>query len=101
MNQTTNNIIIERLDALEESIRIYNLGKKEFLNIKETCAYFNTTVNHLYGLTRGKKVPYYKPNGKTVYFKIEDLENWIKNSKVNTENGIDELTSNFLASYKK
>lgn len=101
MDQTANDIILERLDSLEESIRIFNIGKKEFLNIKETCEYFNTTINYLYSLTRNKKVPYYKPNGKTIYFKIQDIDDWIRSTKIHSENGIDELTSNFLASYKK
>ena len=92
----TINFLIKKMSFIEEKIKIYNLERKEFLNAKETSLYFNTSVNHLYDLARKKLVPFYKPNKKTIYFKVDDIEEWIRNSRVNSKDDLEKMVSDTL-----
>ncbi|GAL84247.1 hypothetical protein MYP_1475 [Sporocytophaga myxococcoides] len=49
-----------------------------FLNTSEASDFLNITKNNLYRLIKDKKVKFYKPNGKNLYFKKEDLISYIE-----------------------
>jgi len=49
------------------------------LNIKEASEYLQIPKATLYGYTCKGVLPYYKPQERRVYFKVEDLNNFILN----------------------
>ena len=53
----------------------------EFLNSNEASLYLDISKSHFYKLTMEKTIPYYKPNGKKMYFKKSDLENYLNSKK--------------------
>jgi len=57
---------------------------RDFLNLNEACQFLDYSKSYLYKLTHLKKIPHYKPNGKKLYFKKNDLKNWITRNKVKT-----------------
>lgn len=86
----TMNLLIKKINALEEKMRIYNLNRKEFLSAKETSIYYGLSVPNLYKLAKLKLIPFYKPNKKAIYFKIEEIEEWIRNSRRSSLDNIQE-----------
>ena len=50
-----------------------------FLSLKETCEYLKLKPATLYSYTHNKVLPYYKLRGRKIYFKKEDLDNFILN----------------------
>lgn len=68
---------------------------KRFLNMEETALYMGICVNSLYKLTSGNKIPFYKPNGKNIYFDKEEIDNWIKQGRVATEVEIQQKAEEF------
>lgn len=55
---------------------------KPVLNFKEGCAYTGFSESWMYKLTHRGKIPHYKPDGKLVYFKTSELEEWLLRNKV-------------------
>ena len=54
--------------------------KKDFLNIDQAAEYLGLSKPSLYKLTSERKIVSYKPT-RTLYFKEEDLKNYILNAK--------------------
>ncbi|MBO9699932.1 MAG: helix-turn-helix domain-containing protein [Sporocytophaga sp.] len=52
-----------------------------FLSAKEASDFLRISKSNLYQLTRCNKLKFYKPNGKNLYFKKEDLIDYIKGGK--------------------
>ncbi|MFZ4590921.1 MAG: helix-turn-helix domain-containing protein [Ignavibacteria bacterium] len=51
------------------------------LGVVETCLYLGISKAYLYKLTCMKQIPYYKPNGKMLYFKKTELDVWLFRNK--------------------
>lgn len=76
---------------------IQNLGwlGKEILTFQEALALLGISASMLYKLTHQRAIPFYKPNGKLIYFKKEDLINWmLSNKQPSTEEITGELFNN-------
>lgn len=64
--------------------------EKNFLTAKEAAGYLGFALSYLYKLTSTHKVPFYSPTGKHILFKRAELEEWVNNSRVATN---DELVA--------
>ena len=60
------------------------LEAKKVINIDDVAALTGLSKSHLYKMTCRKEIPYYKPNGKLVYFDRAEVEAWMKQNRVNT-----------------
>ena len=65
-----------------------NAFVKEIISFTEACEYLDFYPSTLYKLTSDRKVPYYNPNGKKIYFKREELDKWLTRNKVDTNEEI-------------
>lgn len=74
--------ILEKLDAIE---RYSLLAAKKVLNLQDVALLTGLSQSHLYKLTCRKQIPYYRPNGKLVYFDRAEIEAWMKQNRHNTE----------------
>jgi excisionase family DNA binding protein len=61
---------------------------KPVLSFEEGCEYTGLSKSWMYKLTSTGKIPHYKPDGKRLYFKTEELENWMLRNKVLSEEEI-------------
>lgn len=72
--------------------------EKNILNLSEAASFTGYSKSHLYKLTHFRKIAHYKPNGKNIFFKKLDLENFLlqgKKEAVPTED-IEALAANYL-----
>ena len=51
---------------------------KEFLTIDEVAYYLQVSKSYVYKLTASREFTVYKPNGKTIFVRRDDLNEWIK-----------------------
>ena len=58
---------------------------KEVLTAREVAAYMGISMSHLYKLTMDRQIPYYKPNGKRIYFTRREVEGWLTSNKCYTD----------------
>ncbi|MBC2838863.1 AlpA family transcriptional regulator [Robiginitalea sp. SC105] len=76
---------------------------KEILNLEEAAKYTGYSKSHLYKLTHYRKIDHYKPNGKTVFFKKEDLNAYLlqgKREAINSED-VEVQAANYLLGKKR
>ncbi|WP_458627991.1 helix-turn-helix domain-containing protein [Winogradskyella sp. PC D3.3] len=60
---------------------------KTVLTFEEACFYSGLAKSTMYKLTSSNEIPHYKPKGKLIFFKKEELENWLlQNRQESNEN---------------
>ncbi len=63
---------------------------KNVLTLEEALEYTGYSRSYLYKLTAARKIPYYKPNGKRLFFNREELERWLQQNRITPESELDE-----------
>lgn len=86
---------IERLE------KIALLGAKNVLTIDDVALITGFTKGHIYRLTSGQKIPHYKPNGRILYFKKEEIEDWMLQNKIKTTAEIESAATTYTAIKKR
>jgi len=74
-------IIISKLDNLEQLIREQSIFQKEMLTFNEASKYLDVSRSHLYKMTMNRAVPHFCPNGKKLYFNRVELNLWLQSNK--------------------
>lgn len=64
-------------------------GNTEFMSSEEAAKFLNIAVSTLYKLSSTRSIPFYKPSGKLIYFKREELSAWLNNGRQKTKAEID------------
>jgi excisionase family DNA binding protein len=54
----------------------------KYINVQQAADFLNVTPKYVYTLTQQRKIPYYKPFGKMILFKTEELHDIIEKSKI-------------------
>jgi excisionase family DNA binding protein len=88
--------IIERLNNLQRLIESQGINTKEVLNFQEACQFLELSQSHMYKLTSAGSIPHYKPNGKKLYFKRSELENWLLRNRSLAQDELDQKAADFL-----
>jgi excisionase family DNA binding protein len=70
--------IEERLERVENTVRMAALAQKAVLSFDETALYANISHSYLYKLTMTRQIPHCKPHGKKIYFNRLELEAWLQ-----------------------
>ena len=70
----------ERLKTLQTSLtavedKLFLL--KPYLDTQEAAVYLGISVSYLHKLTMQRAIPFYSPVGRRLYFKREELDEWI------------------------
>ena len=69
--------LAKRVEVLENT-----LSGKEVLTLEEAARFMGVTKSSLYKMTHEQTIPYYKPNGKMVYFEKAELLTWIRRNAI-------------------
>ena len=93
--------VLLQLQKITRLLETQNLVRKEVLNFNETCEYLELSQSHLYKLTSTGSIPHYKPNGKKIYFKRIELDEWLLRNRSNSTDEIDKLATDYLLKNKK
>jgi len=71
-----------------EEIANYQFLQKTVLSFDEACKYCGISKSKMYKHTSSNRIPFYKPEGKLLYFKREELDQWLLR---NRQSSMDEL----------
>jgi len=84
------NEIISKLDGKTKPV-------KDTMNLTEAAEYLNLSPSTLYKKTHKLEIAFLKPNGKKIYFRKEDLDNWLNRNRSSSEDEIiEEFTNNLI-----
>lgn len=76
--------ILEELLELKKAAWANSILQKPFLTFDEACQYLEISKSCLYKLTSGCLIPHYSPRGKFIYFKREELEEYVLQNRRGT-----------------
>jgi excisionase family DNA binding protein len=88
--------ILEKLERIEKLLETQQAMQKQVLNLNDACIYLELSQSHLYKLTSNGSIPHYKPNGKKLYFKREELDTWLLRNRSNSIDEIEQEAANYL-----
>lgn len=69
---------------------------KDILTFKEAANYCGFKESYFYQLTSKKQIPFYKPRGKKIFFKISELQDWLLRGK---SESVDALEQNAIKEF--
>jgi excisionase family DNA binding protein len=85
--------VINIIKELQEIRKLLSL-QKEVLTLDEFCAYSGISKNQAYHLTSTRKIKFYRPFGKLIYFKQSEVVEFLTDNASATSSGI-EKTANY------
>ena len=98
-------IIVEKLNAIESRIasienKMFTLTDTsktvlEIMSLNQLCEYYDFTKSYIYKQTSNREIPFYK-NGKRLYFKKDEIDNWILENKVKSIQDIEREVNAYL-----
>lgn len=77
------------LTDLSKKIEEQNLLLKPVLNLDEACSYLRMSSSHLYKLTSQKQIPHFCPQGKKLYFRRDELDQWLQRNRKSSSGEIE------------
>ena len=69
------------LDRIE---KITLIGVKNVLTVDDVATIAGLSKAHIYRLTSSQEITHYKPTGGKIYFKKEEIEEWLLQNRVCT-----------------
>lgn len=84
--------IFEELKSIKQYVL---LGAKSALNMDEATLFTGLSKSRLYTLVSEKQVPHYK-KGKNTFFSKKELEEWMLQDKVLTEEDIKQRAGQYM-----
>jgi len=71
------------------------INNKNILTVEDLMDYTGFSQKQIYKLTSTRRIPHYKPSGRKILFKKDEIDNWISLGKVHT---ISEINSQIFES---
>jgi excisionase family DNA binding protein len=68
----------KRLEAVEDILD----NAKEVLTVEEASRFMDIARSSLYKMTSDRSIPFYRPNGKMIYFEKADILAWIRQNRI-------------------
>jgi len=72
------------------------LANKEILTRDEFLVYTGYSDNYAYKLTAGHKIVFYKPNGKHIFFKRLEVDEWLTRNRQKTNDEIADTATAYI-----
>jgi excisionase family DNA binding protein len=95
------NLILVKLTEIASKLDEQNLLQKTVLNFSETCKYLDVSESHLYKLTSTKQIPHFCPQGKKLYFKRIELDEWLQRNRQSSVEEIDAMATEYILKNKR
>ena len=76
----------KQIDALLKKCYL----NKKVLTLQEAHEYTGLSTSYLYRLTSTNQIAHFKPSGKLIFFEKEELENWLMQNRVKTQEEIEQ-----------
>lgn len=93
-----------KMESQENRIKVLEhliFDSKDVLTLEEAAAYLGISKSTLYKLTHQHEIPFYRPNGKLIYFEKAELVAWMRKNRSMSEEEIKETAARHLSELAK
>jgi len=87
--------ITRALNKYINELRFDKPTNEDVFGVLEVASYLKMGKSAIYKLTMDRQLPHYKM-GKILYFRKEEIDNWINKGKVKTQQEINEEADSYL-----
>lgn len=95
------NQIIHQQRELKEAIGFNLIQQKEMINVQELSDYIGMSTSSIYKLVYNNIIPFYKPNGKILYFDREEINTWLRQNKSQSASQIEQQALEYSLKNRK
>lgn len=95
-NKELNEKLLGKIDLLNNQMaELIAIERKvssgyDYINAIELAELLGESIKTIYGRVHHKQIPYYKPGGKLLLFKMQEIKQWIEDGRHSTLNEIKE-----------
>ncbi len=93
----SNDVILKKLNQLE--ILIVSTAK-QILTVEDLINYTGFSRSYIYKLVHKSIIPYSKPNGKTLFFQKNEIDEWLLQNKSSSISQLEKKALNYTATRK-
>ena len=86
-----------RIEVLENLLNV----AKEVLTLEEAAVFMGVSKSSLYKMTHKHELPFYRPNGKLIYFEKAELLKWMRQVRSMSEDEIRETAVQHMSDLSK
>ena len=86
-----------RIEMLENILN----AAKEVLTLEEAAVFMGISKSSLYKMTHKHELPFYRPNGKLIYFEKAELLKWMRQVRSMSEDEIRETAVQHMSDLSK
>lgn len=96
-----------RLESIEFAVNATNKlleqrpFHKDVLTLKEACAYMGLSQSNVYKLTSAKKIEFFCPQGKKLYFNRLSLDKFLQTNPSQSNEDIEKKAINYTIQNKR
>ena len=94
-----NETLLLKVESQEHRIEV--LENKEVLNLEEASLFLGISKSSLYKMTHKHELPFYRPNGKLIYFEKTELLKWMRQCRVKADSEIKEAAAVHISGLTK
>jgi len=93
----TNNEAVKHLEILNKQVsELLKIQRKaisdyDFINAIELAELLGESIKTVYARVHQRQIPFYKPGGKILLFKLNEIKEWIESGR---HSSIDEIRQN-------
>ncbi|MBR6190410.1 MAG: helix-turn-helix domain-containing protein [Prevotella sp.] len=84
--------LIQRISVLEDVL----CAAKEVLTLEEAAVFMGISRSTLYKMTHNNVIPFYRPNGKLIYFEKSELLAWMRKNRAISQEEVNEHAQQVL-----
>lgn len=89
-------LILDKLTEIANKLDEQNILQKTVLNLNEASKYLNISESHLYKLTSTRQIPHFCPQGKKLYFRREELDEWLQRNRQSSSDEIEQRAADYI-----
>ena len=86
-----------RIEVLENTLNV----AKEVLTLEEAAFFMGISKSSLYKMTHRHELPFFRPNGKLIYFEKTELLKWMRQCRVKADSEIKEAAAVHISGLTK
>ena len=98
---TQDALILDKLTEIADKLSEQNILQKAVLNLNEASKYLDISPSHLYKLTSTRQIPHFCPQGKKLYFKREELDQWLQRNRQASTDEIEKMAADYIIKNKR
>jgi excisionase family DNA binding protein len=91
--------LLEKVTRIEELLSVGIPGQLtagQMLTTTEAAEYMGISLSSVYKLTSQRTLPIYKPNGKKVYLKRDDIDRYLSSHRLSSTEEIEQEAINYV-----